>query len=93
MNENLKAFLKKLAGDKDLQAKFSSVKSVQEAYEIAAGFSMAEFEECMKKFTPANGDLSDADLKSVAGGVGLSTIKNSVSEVTSYVNAASKAAI
>ena len=76
MNENIKAFLQKLSEDEALAAKFSALKDPEEAYAIASeavgGFTKEEFvsamEEVVKASMGSSGELSDEDLKKVAGG-------------------------
>ena len=47
MNEIIKAFLEKVSEDADLQAKFSQIKNLDEAYALASsirfGFTKEEF--------------------------------------------------
>ena len=76
MNENMKEFLKKVSEDTDMQAKMKSFTNGDEAYDWAKsvqdGFTKEEFTEVMTKFSEAangDGELSDEDLASVAGGV------------------------
>lgn len=73
MNENIKAFLQKLAADKALQAQFKEIKELDKAYELAAsvqgGFTKEEFAESMKELkAKMSRDLSDDDLEKAAGG-------------------------
>ena len=73
MNENIKAFLEKMAADPELQAKFSQIKDPDEAYAVASsiqsGFTKEEFIESMKAIKDAaNEDLTDEDLAKSAGG-------------------------
>jgi predicted ribosomally synthesized peptide with nif11-like leader len=73
MNENIKAFLQKLAADEALQAQFKGIKDPDKAYELAAsvqgGFSKDEFFTTMKELkSQMSRDLSDDDLEKAAGG-------------------------
>ena len=75
MNENIKAFLKKVNADKELQAKFEAVRDPEEAYKLASsiqsGFTKEEFVATMTKIKEASetlGELKDDDLVKVAGG-------------------------
>ena len=73
MNENIKAFLEKLAADKALQAQFKGIKDPDKAYELAAsvqdGFTKDEFVTAMKDIkSKMSRDLSDEDLEKTAGG-------------------------
>ncbi len=73
MNESIKKFMEKFATDEELQAKFSAVKSPEEAYELAKsiqdGFTLDEFIEACKAMNEADeGDISDEDLAATAGG-------------------------
>ncbi len=70
MNEKIALFLKKIEGDEALAARFQGVTNPDEAYAIAAsmqdGFTKEEFIAAMDAIR--NDELSDADLKSLAGG-------------------------
>ena len=75
MNENLKKFLERLANDQELVSKMSTMKDSEEAYKLAAslqdGFTKEEFISAMDKLDAAakgSEELSDEDLKNVAGG-------------------------
>ena len=75
MNENIKKLMQKVAADESLQAKMKSFTDIDEAYEFASsiqdGFTKEEFTDIMKKLSEKmsdNGELSDEDLASVAGG-------------------------
>jgi predicted ribosomally synthesized peptide with nif11-like leader len=73
MNENIKAFLQKVAADESLQAQFKGIKDPDKAYELAAsiqgGFSKDEFIAAMKELrAKMSRDLSDDDLEKAAGG-------------------------
>jgi predicted ribosomally synthesized peptide with nif11-like leader len=73
MNENVRAFLQKLADDKALQAQFEEIKDPDKAYELATsvqgGFSKDEFIAAMKEIkAQMSRDLSDDDLEKIAGG-------------------------
>ena len=74
MNENIRKFLEKVVNDPETAAKLNAVKDPEEAYEIASslqdGFTKEEFISAMNKIyeDSKNNDLSDEDLKNVAGG-------------------------
>lgn len=73
MNENIKAFLQKLAADEALQAQFKAITNPDKAYELAAsvqgGFTKEEFAQAMKELKAnMSRDLSDDDLEKAAGG-------------------------
>ena len=73
MNENIKAFLIKVAGSEELQAKFTNLTTPEEAYEVAKtiqdGFTKEEFLEAAQAMAAGeNGDISDEILASAAGG-------------------------
>lgn len=73
MNENIKAFLEKVAEDPELQARFAEINDPDEAYKLASsiqpGFSKEEFVETMTAIKEAvNEDLSDEDLAKSSGG-------------------------
>ena len=74
MNENIKAFLEKVAASPDLQAQLSQLRDPDEAYKLAAsvqdGFTKDEFVSEMTKLYEAQvADLSEEDISKVAGGV------------------------
>ena len=74
VNENIKAFLEKVAADQELQAKFAQIKDVDEAYSLASslqsGFTKEEFVTEMRKIKEAmDENLSDEDLAKSAGGM------------------------
>ena len=80
MNENIKKLMQKVAADESLQAKMKSFTDIDEAYEFASsiqdGFTKEEFTDIMKKLSEKmsdNGELSDDDLASIAGGAGTTT--------------------
>ena len=73
MNENIKALLEKVEADQDLQAKFSQIKDVDEAYDLAnsiqPGFTEEEFITEMTRIKEAmDEDLTDEDMAKSAGG-------------------------
>lgn len=73
MNENIKAVLEKVSEDADLQAKFSQIKDLDEAYAMASsirsGFTKEEFVSEMNKIKEAmDEDLTDEDMARSAGG-------------------------
>ena len=74
MNENIKKYLEKVANDPELVAKLNAIKDPEEAYKIASslqeGFTKEEFFSAMDKMAEdiKNNDLSDEDLKNIAGG-------------------------
>ena len=71
MNESIVLFLQKVEKDEALAAKLSAIRSPDEAYALAAsvqeGFTKEEFVTAMEGIR--NGDLSDADLARMSGGV------------------------
>jgi len=71
MNESIVLFLQKVEKDEALAAKLSAIRSPDEAYALAAsvqeGFTKEEFVAAMEGIR--NGDLSDADLARMSGGV------------------------
>ena len=71
MNESIVLFLQKVEKDEALAAKLSAIRSPDEAYALAAsvqeGFTKEEFVAAMDGIR--NGDLSDADLARMSGGV------------------------
>ena len=81
MNEKIKEFLQKVAGDEALAAKLQACKSPDEAYALASGmvegFTKEEFVSVMEKIKAAteNGaELSDEDISKMAGGVDWSDV-------------------
>ncbi len=75
MTENMKALVKKVMESKELQAKFAAVKTLEEAYTLAAslqqGLTHEEFfnaVEQMKNSAAATAELSSEDMEKVAGG-------------------------
>ena len=96
-NENIKYLLRKVANDQELAKKFSAIKDVDEAYELASsiqsGFSKEEFLEAVQKVKSAFdtfNELSDEDLAKVAGGLSttqVATISVSGSVVSGAVTA------
>ena len=103
MNENIKAFLEKVAEDPELQAKFSEVKDLDEAYAIACtvqeGFTKEEFLEEMTKVKNAmDENLTEEDMAKSAGGMSdeeLATVLTgvSISVSTTVISGASAAAV
>ena len=103
MNEKIKEFLQKVAGDEALAAKLEACKSPDEAYALASGmvegFTKDEFVSVMEKIKAAteNGaELSDEDLSKMAGGVdwtdvGVSAAASSVSSAVTWLTAISAA--
>ena len=76
MNEQIKQFLQKVAGDEALAAKLQACKSPDEAYALASsvveGFTKEEFVSVMEQFKASAGngaELSDEDLSKMAGGI------------------------
>ena len=81
MNEKIKEFLQKAAGDEALAAKLKACKSEDEAYALASGvvegFTKEEFVSVMEQLMAAteNGaELSDEDISKMAGGVDWSKV-------------------
>ena len=98
MNENIKKLIQKVAADESLQAKMQAFTDMDEAYEFAAsiqdGFTKEEFNEVMTKLSesiPDDGELSDDDLASIAGGLS-STAECTIAGTVCTVAAASGAA-
>ena len=80
MNENIKALIKKVMSDEELQAKFQALRDPEEAYKLASsvqsGFTKEEFLAAMtelKKSAETVQKLSDDELDAAAGGVLTST--------------------
>ena len=74
MNENIKKFLAKVEQSPELQAQFSKIRNIDEAYKLAAtvqdGFTKEEFISEMKKlYENAIQDLSEEDIAKIAGGL------------------------
>ena len=102
MNENIKKLMQKVAEDESLQAKMQAFTDMDEAYEFASsiqdGFTKEEFTDIMKKLSEKmsdNGELSDDDLASIAGGVSTTaqaTIAGTVCTATAAASAAAGAA-
>ena len=83
MNENIKAFLEKVAASPDLQAQLSQIRNPDEAYKLATsvqdGFTKDEFVSEMTKIYEAQvADLSEEDISKVAGGL----TENQIIEMT-----------
>ena len=101
MNENIKAFLEKMAADPELQARFSQVNDPDKAYELASsiqpGFTKEEFVTEMTKIKEAmEEDLTDADLAMSSGGDAdtvVATVTISVATVVSAVSWGAAAAV
>ena len=73
MNENIKALFEKVAVDEELQAKFSELKTPEEAYELAStlqdGFTKEEFITEVTRIREAmEENLTDEDMARSAGG-------------------------
>ena len=99
MNEKIALFLKKIEGDEALAARFQGVTNPDEAYAIAAsvqdGFTKEEFVAAMEGIR--NGELSDADLAKMSGGIEddvlmSASISASVSSSVTSLSAAAGAA-
>ena len=80
MNENIKALVKKVMADKELQAKFQALRDPDEAYKLASsiqsGFTKEEFIAAMTEMKNSLGTvqkLTDEDLDKAAGGFPTST--------------------
>ena len=101
MNENIKAFLEKLAADPELQARLSQIKDSDEAFDLASGiqsgFTKEEFIAEMTKIKEAmEEDLSDDDLAKSSGGDAdtvVATVTVSVATVVSAVSWGAAAAV
>jgi predicted ribosomally synthesized peptide with nif11-like leader len=96
MNENIKAFLQKLAADEALQAQFKGIKDPDKAYELAAsvqgGFTKEEFVEAMKELkAKMSRDLSDDDLEKAAGGGVIKDTMKAISETVTVLAAVAAA--
>ena len=81
MNENIKELMQKVAADESLQAKMQAFTDMDEAYEFATsiqdGFTKEEFSKVMTKLSEMvsdNGELTDDDLASIAGGAESTTV-------------------
>ena len=98
MNENIKAFLQKLAADEALQAQFKAIKDMDKAYELATsvqgGFTKDEFAQAMKELKAnMSRDLSDDDLeKAAGGGTSANIIKSITKTIITTASAAAEAA-
>ena len=75
MNENIKALIKKVMSDKELQAKFQALRDPDEAYKLASsiqsGFTKEEFIAAMTELKNTADEvqaLSPDELQTVAGG-------------------------
>lgn len=96
MNENVKKFVEKAIGDKELMEKMSACKSPEEAYAVASsvqeGFTMEEFVSAMQEIYDATheAELTDEDMAKVAGGQG---DEQNVSMVLSAMSGASASMI
>ena len=98
MNENIKAFLEKVAASPDLQAQLSQIRNPDEAYKLATsvqdGFTTDEFVSEMKKLYEAQTvDLSDEDIAKVAGGGGSDVINTVVASGVGVIFTVSAAAL
>ena len=76
MNENIKKFLEQFLTDEALQAKFSALKTPDEAFELAKsiqdGFTKEEFLEAVQQLAALDeADITDEDLAAAAGGEGV----------------------
>ena len=76
MTDNMKALVKKVMESKELQAKFAAVKTLEEAYALAAsiqqGLTREEFfnaAEQLENSAAAKAELTDDDMEKVAGGI------------------------
>ena len=76
MTDNMKALVKKVMESKELHAKFAAVKTLEEAYTLAAslqqGLTHEEFfnaAEQLKNSSAAKAELSSEDMEKVAGGI------------------------
>lgn len=85
MNESIKAFLKKVVEDKELQAKLEAIRDPEEAYKLASsiqsGFSKEEFVEAMIKLDETINtfnELTDEDLAKVARGASTTELATAV---------------
>ncbi len=72
-NENIRKFLGKVAGDKELQAQLAKIRKPEEAYKLASsvqgGFTQEEFTTEMNRiFLEVTKDLSEEDVAKIAGG-------------------------
>ena len=80
MNQAVQGFLTKVLQDEELQAKMQAAENLDEAYAIASsvqsGFTKEEFVAEMEEFQNAIADdeeLSEDDLKALAGGLDTTT--------------------
>ena len=99
MNGNIVKFLKQVEQDEALVAKLNAIKDPDEAYALAAsvqdGFTKEEFVAAMEGIR--NGELSDADLAKMSGGIEddvlmSASISASVSSSVTSLSAAAGAA-
>ena len=101
MNENIKAFLEKLAADEELQARFSQIRDQDEAYAVASsvqpGFTKEEFITEMTKIKEALDEtLTEEDLAKAAGvdaDTVVETVTISIATVVSAVSLGAAATV
>ena len=100
MNENIKAFLKKVTEDQELAGKMNACKTQDEAYAVASsvvsGFTKEEFVSTMEKIEAAverGGELSDDDLKNIAGGDDIDWVDVGIGAGVSAVSASVASAL
>lgn len=94
MNENIKAFLEKLAADEELQARFSQIRDPDEAYAVASsvqpGFTKEEFITEMTKIKEALDEtLTEEDLAKAAGGDADTVVETVTISIATVVSAVS----
>lgn len=108
MNKNLNKLFEVLKDDMQATERFSDCKSPEEAYqlaqEFAGGYSFEEFKQAMTAVNrlakKESGELSEEDLKGVAGGsggsdleLGLTIASSVIGGVGTIIGAASAASI
>ena len=94
MNENIKAFLEKLAADEEFQARFSQIRDPDEAYAVASsvqpGFTKEEFITEMTKIKEALDEtLTEEDLAKAAGGDADTVVETVTISIATVVSAVS----
>ncbi|MBR4656217.1 MAG: Nif11-like leader peptide family RiPP precursor [Oscillospiraceae bacterium] len=73
MNENVKSFLEEAAKDEALAERLAGAETAEELLALAAekGYALKEEDLASALAAPKTGELDDADLDDVTGGVGL----------------------
>ena len=95
MNENIVLLLKRAEQDEALVEKFKGISSTDEAYALASsiqgGFTKEEFIAAMDEIR--KDELSDTDLKSLAGGDADDVVGSIFSAITSASTISALAAV